>query len=168
MEAFIPGTPFQLAKTMGWRCLRGLGGLLPGLLLLSPRATAGRRRDWMLGATWLIATVFMTYGVSNYLDLLSRQAFRHPLFLKSFGWLTVMGLAYQMRFAFLAPVQLAAYAVNTRLLPAICATHFEEQNLRRCVRLGMLRVGLHGVLLPLACAYVFEMHARHLFMRTQR
>lgn len=37
LEAFVPGTPFYLVGRMGWRCLLGFGGLLPGALLLGRR-----------------------------------------------------------------------------------------------------------------------------------
>ena len=37
LEAFLPGTPFFLLRRMGWRCLLGFAGLLPGALLLSRR-----------------------------------------------------------------------------------------------------------------------------------
>ena len=61
------------------------------------------------------------------------------------GWLTVMGLAFQMRFRFQA---LLVLAVNAHLLPSICPRQF-----------------IHGVLLPLACCYVFEAHTRRLFLQ---
>ena len=61
-----------------------------------------------------------------------------------------------------------AYCVNTQLLPAICARHYDELPPARCVALGLLRVALHGVALPLACCYAFEAHARRLFWRAQR
>mgnify|MGYP001811082127 CR=1 FL=1 len=59
-----------------------------------------------------------------------------------------------------------AYAINTQLLPAICEAFFEDQPPRRCVAVGLLRIFLHGVALPLACCYVFETHARRLFLRS--
>lgn len=37
LEAFLPGTPFFLVHRMGWRCLLGFAGMLPGALLLSRR-----------------------------------------------------------------------------------------------------------------------------------
>ncbi len=64
------------------------------------------------------------------------------------GWLAVLGLAFQMRFRFQA---LLALAVNAHLLPAICPRQF-----------------VHGVLLPLACCYLFEAHTRRLFLRAGR
>lgn len=50
----------------------------------------------------------------------------------------------------------------------MCVAHFAEQPAERCVLLGLLRVLLHGVLLPLACCFVFESHTRRLFMRGRR
>lgn len=59
----------------------------------------------------------------------------------------------------------------TRCLPpASChlllLQYYEELPPEHCVLLGLLRVLLHGVALPLACCYVFELHARRLFLRS--
>ena len=40
----------------------------------------------------------MSLEVCNYLPYLDAAAFRHPLYLQSFGWLSVVGLAFQVRF----------------------------------------------------------------------
>jgi hypothetical protein len=170
MEAFLPCTPFRLAAKMGARCLLGPMGLAPGALLLSKR---GRRwfrahRDLALACTWLWTTGWMSLEVCNYLPYLDGAAFRTPRYLQSFGWLTVVGLAFQMRFRFQAVALVLAYSINTQLLPAVCAAHFSAQPAERCVLLGLLRVLLHGVLLPLACCYVFESHARRLFTSSPR
>lgn len=69
-----------------------------------------------------------------------------------------------MRFRFQVLACPLAFAVNITLLPAICSKFYEEQG-GRCVAAGGLRVFLHGVVLPLACCYVFESHARRLFLR---
>jgi hypothetical protein len=71
-----------------------------------------------------------------------------------------------MRFRFQAVAAPLAFALNTQLLPATCGAFFEELPPRHCLTAGLLRVLLHGVLLPLACCYVFEAHARRLFQRS--
>lgn len=55
------------------------------------------RRELLLGASWLWTLGFMSGVVCNYLHILDRAAFRHPLYLQSFGWLSVVGLAFQVR-----------------------------------------------------------------------
>ena len=37
----------------------------------------------------------MSLEVCNYISYLDSASFRHPLYLQSFGWLTVVGLAFQ-------------------------------------------------------------------------
>jgi hypothetical protein len=154
---------------------------------------------------------------TQYVNHLSRCIVAHhfcllQLYLQSYGWLPVMGLAFQvgvgsvlqvpalpadlapskpaslvaylqssvlnsfccsapffpplqMRFRYQALACPLAFAVNITLLPAICSKFYQEQG-ARCVALGGVRVFLHGVLLPLACCFVFESHARRLFLRS--
>lgn len=73
-----------------------------------------------------------------------------------------------MRFRYQVLMAPLAYAANTQLLPRICATYYDELPVNRCVLLGLLRVFLHGLLLPLACCYAFEAHARRLFLRIRQ
>ncbi|KAL4428373.1 hypothetical protein ABPG75_002462 [Micractinium tetrahymenae] len=168
MEAFVPGTPFFLVQRMGWRCLLGFVGLLPGALLLSKRTRGwfAACRDLLLAFTWAGTTIWLTSN-GNYMHVLERATFRNPLYLRSFGWLTVVGLAFQMRFRFQLAAATLAFAVNCQLLPAICEAFYDDLAPARCLMLGLLRVALHGVALPLACCYVFESHARRLFLRAQ-
>lgn len=72
-----------------------------------------------------------------------------------------------MRFRFQLAAATLAFAVNSQLLPGICAAFYDELAPARCLMLGLLRVCLHGVVLPLACCYVFESHARRLFLRAK-
>lgn len=205
---------------MGWRAVLGVGGVLPGLPLLFKRGRPWfeARRELLLGATWIYTLGFMSGVVCNYISILDRGAFRNPLYLQSFGWLSVVGLAFQvrervacsaggtgrqqavqlaavagppaaaaarpgrpalhcrraspplpqLRFRWQSVAVTLAYCINTQLLPAICTRHFEEVPPARCVALGLLRVALHGVLLPLACCYAFELHSRRLFWQAQR
>lgn len=75
--------------------------------------------------------------------------------------------APQMQFRYQLAAATLAYAVNSQLLPGICAAFYDEMAPARCLTLGLLRVCLHGLVLPLVCCYVFESHARRLFLRTE-
>lgn len=168
LEAFVPGTPFYLVGRMGWRCLLGFGGLLPGALLLGRRTRGwfAARRDLLLALTWAGVTLWRT-STGNGMHILDRDTIRSPLYLHSFGWLTVVSVSFQMRFRYQLAAATLAYAVNSQLLPGICAAFYDEMAPARCLTLGLLRVCLHGLVLPLVCCYVFESHARRLFLRTE-
>jgi hypothetical protein len=72
-----------------------------------------------------------------------------------------------MRFRYQAPAAIAAYAANVALLPASRTARCCEPPGAGCGPGAALRAALHGLLLPLACCYVFEAHARRLFLRSE-
>lgn len=56
----------------------------------------------------------MSLEVCNYLPYLDRAAFRNPLYLQSFGWLTVVGMAFQASGGLLAVWSEAAMVGSVR------------------------------------------------------
>ena len=65
---------------------------------LSPRLCRFlAHRDLLLCYTWAYATLWQTCIVCNYMHLLGAEVFRNPLYAQSFGWLTVVGLTFQVR-----------------------------------------------------------------------
>lgn len=62
----------------------------------------------------------MSLEVCNYLPYLDRAAFRNPLYLQSFGWLTVVGMAFQASGVLFAVCSAAAISMVGWFCPRVC------------------------------------------------
>lgn len=160
---------FQLASRMErWEPTAAAASTLIvfPLLLLAPSWYTSHRTNIMLLA--LTHRYVWIWWKENYVHVFpSIEDFKRDIFFGSYGWLTVAPILFQLPFltaAWFTPLA-TCWALTT--MPAVCAAAHPAVPLLSCVRSGVVRALLRGLLLPVLVVWCIEQQTRRIFLRME-